>query len=394
MKTNRYADLGVDAGKGDVRNTFEGIIDNDVPGAFVNIIRDPSDPDTAVTQHGDGDGSKSINRFAVFLETGDPTVLKGAVDDAVSMNMGDIAASGFLSGLICWSDNLNIRGIPGIIPKNVVMKMFAERFAELRDLYTKQGFIVKFLGGETADLPDQVGTSVFDVTVNAREPWGNIIKGNVQPSDVIYGFASNGQAAWETEPNSGIMSNGLTLAGTCLGWKGYSEKYPFLRMMNPFVGKYKVGDTDRFLEDMTVFDAILSPTRQWAFLIRVLVEELKGQGILHMLHGISMNTGGGATKIGHVGDGILYQKAMPHPPGIFKLIQQEGKVSWEEMFKAFNCGVGLDVVGENDDRFFDALMEVSGKTNVDLHVLGQAKAYEGGGNKVVLTTPYGEFKNY
>ena len=393
-KTTIYADLGVDAGKHDVRATFGKVVHNDFPGAFVNIIHDPTTPGTVVTQHGDGDGSKPIQRILRYLETGDPSCFAGAVDDAVSMNMGDIAASGFLFGLTIWTDNLNIRNIPNVLPKKVVMRAFAQRFHELITLYQRQGFVVRFLGGETADLPDQIGTSVFDVTVNARELRTNVIKGDVQPGDVIFGFASDGQAIWEDQPNSGIMSNGLTLAGTCLGWKGYNEKYPFLRLKNPFKGRYKVDDTDPLLNDTSVFDAMLSPTRQWAFLVRMLVDELQRRKIFYMLHGISMNTGGGATKIGHVGSGIRYCKKMPDPSGIFKLTQREGGVSWEEMFESFNCSVGLDVVGQDDRQFRDALLTVSQKSQVALYDLGYTEEHRGGGNKIALETPYGNFDNY
>lgn len=51
---SHYARLGVDAGKGSVRKTFGGIIDNDFPGAFVNIVRDPERPGEVFTGHMDG----------------------------------------------------------------------------------------------------------------------------------------------------------------------------------------------------------------------------------------------------------------------------------------------------------------------------------------------------
>lgn len=392
-KTTHYADLGVDAGKESVRNTFTPLIDNDFPGAFVNIVRD-AEPGFVFTQHGDGDGSKGINRLVAYLETGDQAWLCGAVDDAVAMNMGDIAASGFLYNTITWSNNLNVGLAPTQDFKQVLMQAFASRFAELKRMYEEAGFHIKFLGGETADLPDQVSGSVFDVTVHGREPEENIITGNVQPGDVIYGFASHGKATWETQYNSGIMSNGLTLAGTCLGWSGYSKQYPNLRLKNPFRGRYKVGDADPLLRQSSVFEALLSPTRQWPLVIKCLVSELAERNILHMLHGISMNTGGGATKIGHVGSGIHYVKDMPPPPPIFKLIQREDKVSWQEMYQAFNCGVGLDVVGADHNEFDEAVRAVVETTQVEAYPLGIAYASGNRANTVTLNTPFGRFADY
>ncbi len=394
-ETDLYANLGVDAGKAEVRSSFGSVIDNDFPGAFVNIIRDPEIPGLVHTLHGDGDGSKSIQRVLCYLETHDPTVFTGAVDDAVAMNMGDIAACGFVSGLTKWSDIINIRDIPDAVPKRIIMETFAQRFAELKQLHRDYGFPVYFLGGETADLPDQVGTSVFDVTVDAREKEENIITGNVQVGDLIYGLASDGQALWEDRLNSGIMSNGLTLGATCTMWDGYNERYPFLRLKNPYRGRYKVGEYDDLLREMPVSEAVMSSTRQWSILIRGLINELKQRDILHMLHGISLNTGGGATKIGRVGNGILYRKKnMPTPPGIFKLIQREGDVSWKEMFRDFNCGVGVDVVGQDHVDFDAALRSVARATYVKLYSLGHTERYTGGGNKVVLETPHGTFDDY
>lgn len=391
--TTHYADLGVDASKKDVRRAFTPLIDNDFPGAFVNIVRDV-EPGLVFTQHGDGDGSKGINRLIAYLETGDPEWLTGAVDDAVAMNMGDIAASGFLWQTIAWTNNLNVGLAPTEGFKQALMRAFARRFAELKQMYQDAGFKIKFLGGETADLPDQISGSVFDVTVHAREQEKNIITGNVRPDDVIYGFASDGQAAWERVCNLGIMSNGLTLAGTCLGWHGYSEKYPNLRLKNPFQGQYKVGDSDQLLPHSTVFEALLSPTRQWPLVIKCLVSELAERKILHMLHGISMNTGGGATKIGHVGKGIHYIKEMPTPPPIFELIQREGDVSWQEMYQAFNCGVGLDVIGENHNEFAEAVRAVVEATHVAAYPLGITRENKNAANVVTLNTPFDRFTDY
>ncbi len=85
---------------------------------------------------------------------------------------------------------------------------------------------------------------------------------------------------------------------------------------------------------------------------------------------------------------------MPKPPGIFQLIQREGNVDWEEMFQDFNCGIGLDVVGENTQIFRECIDHASQKSGIAVTELGKTYAYEGDGNKVVLKTPYGEFGDY
>lgn len=391
---SQYAKLGVDAGKDSVRKVFSRhIVHNDIPGAFVNIIIDPERPDEAFTAHVDGDGSKLIQRILSYRETGNrnPEVFRGAADDALSMNTGDIAAAGFTSGMITVTDVLNLNGFN--VPKQIIMEQVGGRFAELMALYRSHGFQIYFLGGETADLPHQVQTGTLDVSVHARAKKSDLILGNVQVGDLIWGFASDGQAAWENEPNSGLMSNGLTLARMVLMSRAYTRKHPDLVMRGKvYAGPFRVGTTSPLLGTMTVDQALLSPTRQWAILIKILLDELKARKLTKLLHGITMNTGGGATKSLHLGIcGIHYRKHMPHPPGIFRLIQEHSEETWRDMYKGFNCGVGIDIVG--DAKLHPILSEVSEKTQVRLHKLGECHPWAGGSNSVELETAYGSF-NY
>lgn len=383
---SKYEQLGVDAGKVNVRRAFKRHIDNEFPFAFVNIVSDPLKRGWVRTQHMDGDGSKFVQRLLVHAETGNETVIRGAVDDALQMNLGDIAASGFVFGPIMVTDVLNINGKN--VPKDVVMEQVGSRFGELMEMYRVHGFDMRFLGGETADLTMQVNSVAFDVAVSAHARRKDIIAGKVRPGDKIYGFASDGQAIWEDETNFGIMSNGLTLARYATMWKGYGERYPHL---GRYAGRFKVGEKAESPYNFVVSDAIISPTRQWAILIKSLLEELQKADIYKDLHGISMNTGGGATKISHVGEGINYVKDMPEPPVLFRFIHEESGEGWKDMFKAFNCGVGLDVVGSDNPKFQEALQKVSDKTKVRLYELGVCEPNNKVGNRVSLTTPYGKF---
>ncbi len=386
---SKYAKLGIDASKKKVRKAFKGYIHNDFPGAFVNIVRDSQNPGRVFTQHMDGDGSKFLQRILIFLETGDVNVICGVVDDGLQMNLGDIAASGFVFGKIVVTDVININ--KANVPKDEIMEQIGRRFAELMEEYRAQGFNIYFLGGETADLPDQVNNAVFDVTVYAEAKESEIIAGNTQPDNKIWGFASDGQASWENEHNYGIMANGLTLGRIGLIWKGYTEKYPYLGRHE---GRYKIGEYNGNFKEIPISHALISPTRQWAILIRLILEKLKEKNAYSMLHGITINTGGGATKIIHLGKNILYKKKMPLPSPIFHIIQQETGESWHDMFQTFNCGVGIDIVGEDNPVFKSVLREVSETTNVNLFDLGKCESYAGEENKVVLETTFGTFDDY
>jgi len=391
--TSKYKELGVDPGKSIVRETFLKHVANDYPGAFVNIVHDPEILDTVFTQHMDGDGSKIVQRALHYFETGDETIFRGAVDDAISMNTGDIAASGFLYGKWVITDVININAIN--LPKDKIMQQIAGRISEILDIYKEHDFnMTYFMGGETADLPTQIESMVFDVSIYARARKSDIITGNIKAGDKIYGFASDGKASWEKEENSGMMSNGITLSRIDLMNKRYSRKYPCLSASNKYRGSFDVEDKPESLNGMTVSEAILSPTRQWAIVIKKIVDKLKERDIFSMLHGISMNTGGGATKIGHVGSGILFKKKMPMPPPIFQLIQKESGESWENMFEDFNSGVGIDVVGEDSPEFDKVLREVSEETEIEMYNLGVCEKNKDDKNKVELNTAYGVFNGY
>lgn len=390
-KQSQYAKLGVDATKGSVRKAFGQLVDNDFPGAFVNIVRDPERPGEVFTGHMDGDGSKFIQRVLMYREDNcsDPTIFRGAADDALSMNTGDIAAAGFISGVLTVTDILNVNGFN--IPKQAIMEQIGGRLAELIDLYRQYGFKIYFLGGETADLPHQVQTVAFDVNVHARAKEGDLVLGNVQPGDYIWGFASDGQAVWEDEPNSGIMSNGLTLARMCLMHERYTEKYPDLvRSGVEYLGDFSASDIPDVLQGVSVGQALVSPTRQWAILIKILIDELKKRDSLHLLHGITMNTGGGATKVLHLGrGGILYQKTMPRPSQIFFLVQNESGEDWRDMYQNFNCGIGIDVIG--DEKLGPLLAWVAQETHVRLYQLGMCHQNTSRRNEVELRTGSGYF---
>lgn len=386
---DQYANLGVQSDKSRVRKTFASGINNDFVGAFVNIIRDPFFLGYVLTQHADGDGSKSIARYLAYLITDDPRWLTGMVLDAWSMNFSDNAAAGLVSqALHIVTDTFNVNAFN--IPKQLALDCLRDGFAWLRELYRQHGFeFIYFLGGETADLPRQVTTSVFDITVGARMREEGVVKGDVRSGDHIWGFASDGQAAWETERNSGIQSNGLTHAVDTLVWSAYTFEFPgVLTHGERFHGRYRIDDVAEGVGP--VFEALLSPTRQWALLIDILIGKLKAAGEFHLLHGISLNSGGGATKVRNVGvGGIEYQKRMPEPPGIFRLIQSESGEQWRNMFRSYNCGVGIDVIGDAGLESF--LRAVEQETGVRLYELGQCIACDGE-NRVVLETEYGTFR--
>lgn len=391
-----YRQLGIDSQKSTVREIFGKIVDNDFPGAFVNIKRDPEFSGYVFTKHPDGDGSKFVQRLLHMEETGDTSIVRGAVDDAFEMNLGDIAASGFVTGKIALTQIIDINAFN--VDKEKVMQQIALRVAELLKTYRDNGFDLSFfMGGETADLPNQTSSIIYNADVYARTREEDLITGAyIRPGDRIYGFASFGQATWEDEYNYGLGSNGATQARLYLMSEEYNEKYPHLvGYGKPYKGRYRVTDPFPANPDVSISKAILSPTRNWSLVIKLLVDKLKDRGLFNNLHGISMNTGGGATKVGHLSRGITYYKQMPEPPDLFRIIRSESNDHWEYMFESFNCGVGIDVIGEDDPEFEKALKEVEQETRIQLFDLGVCEPNpDPGKNKVILDTRFGVFGNY
>ncbi len=386
-KQSIYEKLGVDPHKDSVRGVFERIVKNDFPNAFCVMARDQKNPGWVKVKHSDGSGSKSIQRCLHYFETGDETIFQEEIFDALSSNTGDIAASGFIDTYEV-TDVININSKN--VPKDIILKQLGLGFLKMIELYEKFGLEIEFLGGETADLPDQVNSYAIDIDVRATAPEAEIIRGNVAAGDLIFGFSSAGQAKWEDKPNSGMMTNGLTFARTCLMDASYNEKYPFLAGSNKYQGKFKATDYSDEL-GMTVGEAVLSPMRQWAIVIKLLIEELKKKKALHLLHGLCLNTGGGLTKIRSLGTNIRYIKQIPECPALFKLIQSESEENWENMCVTFNMGIGLEVVGSGEGGILkEAIASASKETGVESYELGKCEGAKGK-NEVELSTPFGNF---
>lgn len=392
MEQSLYERMGIDPHKSSVREIFGKIVDNDFPGSFCNVIKDPDIPGMVMTQHGDGSGSKSIQRILHAKELSDSEVLQYDVFDAFAMNAGDIACCGFVDNTYFVTQNLAINGKK--VDKDEVMRHNALGWLKLKQLMKKYGFKIKHLGGETADLPDQTISYILDVTISSRTSRGNVIRGNVRPGDGIYTFASTGQAAWEESYNSGQMSNGLTLSRTGLMDTSYNKKYPYLAGYNRYNGRNKVSDRIHSI-NMGVSEAILSPTRQWAIIIKMIIEEAKKRKAFPLIHGICMNTGGGLTKIMHLGQRIHYRKNIPLWGNFFQFIQKETGETWYNMHKTFNCGFGLDVVGDPKNGILeDILQTVFERSQVCFWEIGDCHISEKEKNKLTITDYYGKEYEY
>jgi phosphoribosylformylglycinamidine cyclo-ligase len=171
------------------------------------------------------------------------------------------------------------------------------------------------IGGETAELPGFYADGEYDlagfaVGVVERD---RILDGRgVVPGDALVGVAS-----------TGLHSNGYSLARKVL------------------LERHALSDTPVELSGRTIGEALLEPTRIYARDVLALLDEVPVKAIAHI-------TGGGLP--GNVprnlpdGTRAVVRAGAWDVPALFGLIQREGAVAPDEMYRTFNMGLGLVLV--------------------------------------------------
>ena len=170
------------------------------------------------------------------------------------------------------------------------------------------------IGGETAEMPGMYPEGEYDLAgfaVGVVEK-SKVINGrSIRPGDVVLGLASNG-----------AHSN------------GYSLIRKIIERSNP--------DLDaEFDGGKTLRQAIIAPTRLYVKPILAALEKFEIKGMAHI-------TGGGLTEnIPRVlpENCVAQIDAQSWPlPKLFQWLQQAGNVERQEMYRTFNCGIGMAVI--------------------------------------------------
>jgi phosphoribosylformylglycinamidine cyclo-ligase len=175
------------------------------------------------------------------------------------------------------------------------------------------------IGGETAEMPGMYPVGEYDLAgfaVGVVEK-ANIITGeSIKPGDVVLGMASNG-----------AHSNGYSLVRKII-----ERSHPDLNA--------------KFDGERTLADCIMAPTRIYVKPLLALMQSMTIKGMAHI-------TGGGLTEnvprvlpANVVAD--LDSKTW-ETPKLFKWLREQGNVAEQEMFRTFNCGIGMVVVVSQAD---------------------------------------------
>lgn len=387
MSNYKYDLRGVSATKDDVHKAIKNLDKGLYPKAFCKILPDfaAGDPEYCNLMHADTAGTKTSLAYMYWKETGDLSVWKGIAQDAIVMNLDDMACVGAVSNILLSS---TIGRNKNIITGDVIQAVI-EGTSELIAKMKEFGVEIHQAGGETADVGDIVRSIDVGYTAFARLKRKDLIINDIKAGDVIVGLASYGQASYEDSYNGGMGSNGLTSARHDIFDHSYAEKYPDSYDHHTpdevvYVGSKKLTDTITIQgQEITIGKLVLSPTRTYLPVLATVIE--KGLDI----HGIIHNTGGGQAKVSKFIENkhVIKDNLLPIPP-LFQMIQEESGTDWKEMYRVFNMGTRLEFyVSEKDAQ---TIIDISKSFNIDAQIIGRVE--EGEGEKVTVKGPYGAFE--
>ncbi|MDE6612637.1 MAG: phosphoribosylformylglycinamidine cyclo-ligase, partial [Muribaculaceae bacterium] len=217
-----------------------------------------------------------------------------------------------------------------------------------------------------------------DVIDNAR----------IDAGDVIVGLASYGQAAYETEYNGGMGSNGLTSARHDVFSKEVARKYPETYdagLPQELVYCGACGLTDAVEgAPVNAGKLVLSPTRTYAPVVKAVLDELRPN-----IHGMVHCSGGAQTKVMNFVEAkhVIKDNFFDVPP-LFELIRRQSGTDPREMYRVFNMGHRLEIYCRPE--YADRIIAISQSFGVPAKVIGRVEDAEQ--KKLTLATPYGTFE--
>jgi phosphoribosylformylglycinamidine cyclo-ligase len=386
--SKRYAQRGVSASKEDVHNAIKNIDKGLFPKAFCKIVPDhlTNDEDYCLIMHADGAGTKSSLAYMYWKETGDLSVWKGIAQDALIMNIDDLLCVGATDNIMLSSTiGRNKSKIP-----SEVLSAIINGTEELIDDLKKFGVTIHSTGGETADVGDLVRTIIVDSTVTARIKRTDVIdNANIKAGDVIVGLESFGQATYETEYNGGMGSNGLTSARHDVFHNYLADKYPEsfdAAVPSDLVYSGNIKLTDEIKDSpIDAGKLVLSPTRTYAPIIKEILSKYNSEHIHGMIH----CSGGAQTKILHFVDDLhIVKDNMFAIPPLFKLIQEQSKTDWKEMYQVFNCGHRMELYVSPE--IAQDIIAISKSFNVDAQIVGRVESSSS--KKLTIKSEFGVFE--
>ncbi len=324
-KSMSYADAGVDVDAGNravalmkdkVKSTYRPEVLGDL-GGFAGCFRLPKRPmlEPVLLAGTDGVGTKLKLAFQTGLH-------QTVGQDLVAMCVNDILVQGaeplfFLDYLACGK----------LIPEQV-----ATIVGGIADGCKLAG--CSLIGGETAEMPGFYQTGEYDLAgfaVGIADAAKLINGKEITAGDVIIGLAS-----------SGVHSNGFSLVRHIIEASGIDLQEKAAWSDHP------LGET------------LLTPTKIYVKTILPLLEKLTIKGMVHI-------TGGGFIEnvprvLPETCDAVFQLGSWPVLP-VFEWLQQQGNVTFHEMYRTFNMGIGYMIFAAPDQaELILAELQASGET--------------------------------
>ena len=168
------------------------------------------------------------------------------------------------------------------------------------------------VGGETAEMPGMYHGEDYDLA--------GFCVGIVEKDAIIDGSATRAGDVVLGLPSSGPHSNGFSLIRKILQVSG--------------------AELQTSLDGVSLVDRLMTPTRIYVKPLLRLIAELP-------VHGLSHITGGGLVEnIPRVlpdGLEVVLERNSWRREAVFEWLQREGQVADTEMYRVFNCGIGMTV---------------------------------------------------
>jgi phosphoribosylformylglycinamidine cyclo-ligase len=199
------------------------------------------------------------------------------------------------------------------------------------------------VGGETAEMPGMYAAGHFDLAgfaVGAAER-GKLLPGEVAAGDTLIGLLSNG-----------VHANGFSLVRRICGEAGlrWTEGAPWA-------------------PNVTVAEALMVPTRLYVHQVLALHRAGLLQAAAHITGG---GLPGNLPRVMLDGTTAVIDLPWPVPP-VFSWLAETGGVAAAEMFRVFNCGIGMVLVVRDPAAALACLAKL-GETAC---VLGRVEQSEG-----------------
>ena len=208
------------------------------------------------------------------------------------------------------------------------------------------------VGGETAEMPGMYEGEDYDLAgfcVGIVEKSKIIDGSKVKPGDILIAM-----------PSSGPHSNGYSLIRKILERSG--------------------SDLSQKIGNRTLGELLLEPTRLY---VKSLLNAFKDIDV----HALSHITGGGLLEniprvLPDNAKAVIDCQSWTMPE-VFQWLQNEGNVEQTEMYRTFNCGVGMVVCVDCDD--VEKAIELLSEENAKAFVIGHIDPLNGDEEQVELT---------